>query len=154
MTHTIDAGTTHSSDAAATSTHDAGIESPDAAAPGPRILFDDPTFFSLPINSIRPAVSGHDPATGLCITVIWYLSGVEKDCDQFGSSQLFPYVNIEADAPAGCWDYGPNAELLAIRGCPDYPHFGVGPMQSSEVELEVDIKSDLWSGTVRFDNVP
>ena len=125
-----------------------------------RIVIDDPIFFDLPINSLRYAVSGYDPGTDLCVTAIWVLreAGDQiRHCDDFGP--WFPYVVIAPGEPAGCWDTGTHAELLSASGCVDWAAFnspvipweGAGSGHTDEVDLELQVTSEIWSGTVRFD---
>ena len=124
------------------------------------IVIDEPIFFDLPINSLRYAVSGYDPGTDLCITAIWALrdaSDQVRHCDDFGP--LFPYVVIAPGEPAGCWSFGTAVELLSVSGCVDWAAFnspvipwkGTGSGHTDEVDLELQLTSDVWSGTVRFD---
>jgi hypothetical protein len=54
--------------------------------------------------------------------------------------------------PGGCWDYWDNAVLHSARGCVDWAPFG--PNHQDRVELELEVTSSHWSGTVRFDNTP
>lgn len=160
--HAADAG--HAGDAgrrdAGSTSHDAGMTTDSGAAPhdagdastaghAPDIVFDDPMFFSLPLDSIRYAVSGHDAERDLCISVIWYISGVDRTryCSD-DAMPITPDVVIEAGMPAGCWDYRSNADLLAMRGCVDFGDFR--DLDDDAVDLDVDVHSDLFSGTVRF----
>jgi hypothetical protein len=128
-------------------THDAGDAS--IAAHAPDVVFDDPMFFSLPIDSIRYGVSGHDAEHDLCISVIWYISGIDRSrfCGD-DAMPITPDVVIEAGMPAGCWDYRGNADLLAMRGCVDFGTFR--DLDDDAVDLDVDVHSDLFTGTVRF----
>jgi hypothetical protein len=142
-----DAGTTIDAGAAP---HDAGDAS---TARPPDIIFDDPMFFSLPIDSIRYGVSGHDAESDLCISVIWYVSSIDhtRFCSDDATAPT-PDVVIEAGTPAGCWDYRGNAELVAMRGCADFGMLN-DPSDDS-VDLDVDVHSDVWTGTVRFKHSP
>jgi hypothetical protein len=111
------------------------------------IVIDDPIFFPTPTGSMRWAVSGYDRRTDLCITAIWFLRDFNdriQICEPPGP--LFPYVVIEPGEPAGCWNYGPNAELLSTSGCVYWP----GSEHDGEVNLELQLTSDVWSGTVHF----
>lgn len=134
--------------------HDAAADGGDAGGTdaGPRLEFLEPMFFSLPINSVRYGVSGYDPSSDLCISVIWYLTDFEQTQYCGVDTSFRPYVWVEAAQPAGCWGYGPNAELLAVRGCVDFADL-TDPDDDS-VELEADISSPTWSGTVRFAGSP
>jgi hypothetical protein len=127
--------------------------------PAGLIVIDDPIFFDLPINSLLYAVSGYDPGTDLCVTAIWLLRDASdqiRHCDDFGP--LFPYVVIAPGEPAGCWNTGPNVELLSVSGCVDWAAFnspvipwrGASSGHTDEVDLELELISDVWSGTVRF----
>src|SRR5262245_54206599 len=119
---------------------------------GPQIEFLEPMFFSLPINSVRYGVSGYDPSNDLCISVIWFLNSVEQTRFCGVTDSFRPYVWIERAQPAGCWGYGPNADVFAVRGCVDFGDF-TDPADDS-VDLEADISSPEWSGTVRFASSP
>ncbi len=134
-------------------TTDAAEVDPDAATLDYFIRISDPLFFDLPINSIRYAVSGRDEVRNLCITAVWFLSTVDEmveHCDDFG--EMFPYIVIAPGQPAGCWDYGTNATLLAAEGCVDWAAFG--PEHADRVELELSVVSPHFTGTIRFDNTP
>jgi hypothetical protein len=114
------------------------------------IVIDDPIFFDLPTGLIRYAVSGYDPGTDLCVTAIWEIRDISdqsRHCDDFGPR--FPYVVIAPGKPAGCWYSKTSAELLSISGCVDWAAFGSG--HTDEADLELQVASDVWSGTVRFD---
>lgn len=113
------------------------------------IVLRDLQFFDLPINSIRYAVSGHDSATGLCISAVFYLNSFsrQRHCDLGGS--WFPYVVVERATKPGCWGYGPNASIESIRGCVDFALFG--RESTGDVQLTMTISSEPWSGTVIFD---
>jgi hypothetical protein len=125
-------------------------------------VIDDPVFFSLPVNSLRYAVSGYDPDNDLCITAIWTLSDVRdqvRHCDDFGPS--FPYVTISPGEGVGCWELSSDVTLHFVRGCIDFEDFnepidwaGDGEEHSDEVDLTLFVESDAWSGTVHFDNTP
>ncbi len=128
--------------------------------PAGLIVIDDPIFFDLPIDSLRYAVSGYDPDTDLCVTAIWSLRNASdqiRHCDDFGP--LFPYVVIAPGEPAGCWGFGVDVELHSVSGCVDWAAFnspvipwkGAGPGHTDEVDLELEVTSDVFSGTVRFD---
>jgi hypothetical protein len=164
--HALDAGRAHDAGRpdAGSMPHDAGTavdgdatpqQTNDASTAGrpPDIVFDDPMFFPLPLDSIRYGVSGHDAETDLCISVIWYFQGINDT--RFCSDDAMdptPDVVVEAGTPAGCWDYRGNAELVAMRGCAD---FGMlTDTDDDSVDLDVDVHSDLWTGTVRFKNTP
>jgi hypothetical protein len=118
-------------------------------APG-LIVIDDPIFFDLPISSLQYAVSGYDPGTDLCVTAIWPIRDARdwiRHCDDFGPG--FPYVVIKPGEPAGCLSPVADVELLSASGCVDWAAFGSG--HTDEVDLELQVASDVWSGTVRID---
>lgn len=126
-----------------------GLPGPDAStASGERIVFTEAMVFSLPINSIRYGVSGYDAEHDLCISVIWYLDPITETRFCAVGDSLLPYVWVEQGGAAGCWDYAPNAELLAQRGCADFGE--LSDVTDDAIEVEVDVVSDLWSGTVAF----
>lgn len=115
------------------------------------IVLPAPVFFELPLDSTRHAVSGHDPATGLCITAVFFpdeQAPRDRRCNDFGAGWL-PYVVVEVAEAAGCWDYGSAARVDALRGCVDWAAFG--PEHTDEATLELSIESPLWSGRVVFD---
>ena len=125
-----------------------------------RIVIDDPIFFDLPIDSLRYAVSGYDRETDLCITAIWSLRDAGdqiRHCDDFGPQ--FPYVVIAPGEPAGCFHVQTEVELHSVSGCVDWaafntpliPRRGRGSVHTDEVDLELRVTSDVWSGTVHFD---
>jgi hypothetical protein len=127
--------------------------------PGRRIVINDPIFFDLPINSLRYAVSGYDRGTDLCITAIWSLRSARdqsRHCDDFGP--MFPYVVIAPGEPAGCWQYGTDVELISAEGCVDWAAFNspvipgrdTSSGHTDEVDLKLELTSDVWSGTVHF----
>jgi hypothetical protein len=68
-------------------------------------------------------------------------------------------VVIAPGEPAGCWHYGTEVELLSVSGCVDWAAFNVpvipgkgdGSGHTDEVDLELRVTSDVWSGTVHFD---
>jgi hypothetical protein len=123
----------------------------DAGSSDDLILITEPLFFSLPINSLRYAVSGYDDKNDLCITAVWFLTDLgdqTQHCDDFGVD--FPYLVITPGEPSGCWKYGANADIVSITGCVDFADFG--PDHADQVDLELVVDSAVWSGTVRFDN--
>jgi hypothetical protein len=131
-----------------------------AQEPDDLIVIDDPIFFDLPINSLRYAVSGYDADTDLCATAIFSIgdaSDLTRHCDDFGPQ--FPYVVIAPGESAGCWHYGTDVELLSVDGCVDFAAFNFpiipgkddGVEHTDEVDLELRVTSDVFSGTVHFD---
>jgi hypothetical protein len=136
MPASLDAGTNVSGDPSSTT-----------AAP---IVLRAPLFFDLPINSVRYAVSGYDPATGLCISAIFMMHGPgdpRRYCDEFDRF-MFPYIVLERASRAGCWHYGSAVKLESIRGCVDFTGVTSG---AGEAQLTLTVTSELWSGTVIFD---
>jgi hypothetical protein len=118
-------------------------------AGGALLSFTEPLFFSVPINSVRHGVSAYDPTTGLCISAIWPIAVVDETrfCEE-GMAMGAPNVVIEPGVEAGCWDYGGNVEVLEQRGCVD---FGDLTIEADDaVDIELDLSSDLFTGTVRF----
>ena len=137
------------------------------AAVGVRSL--DPAsviFYDLPINSLRYAVSGLEPQSGLCVTLVWYVSEPSSD----GSYQfcglapdppgLQPYAlvapmtapdpwmsgdPIYGSRPCEVWDYGPHATVQALDGC---ARFNDLPVSSGQADLVVTLDSPLLSGQV------
>jgi len=122
------------------STGDASVEQ--------SIVFSEPLFFDLPIDSIAYGVSGYDAQTDLCISVIWRISAVTETQFCGSSSEPVPAVVIEPGAAAGCWDYQATATLDAQRGCVDFAE--LASTTDDSVDLEVDLSSDPFTGTVRF----
>ncbi len=78
-------------------------------------------FFELPINSLRYAVGGFDPAQHTCVTVIFFDDLATRRCDDFqtGDTNGVPYVFIAPNAAPPCmdWGYGGNVTLDAATGC-------------------------------------
>ena len=96
-------------------------------------------------------VSGRDPGTRLCISVVFMLrelSDRRRHCEDF-ERPMFPYVVMQRADRAGCWDYGSAVQLESIRGCVDFAAFGPG--HADEAHLTLTITSEPWSGTVIFD---
>jgi hypothetical protein len=123
----------------------------------PTIVFNDPIFFSLPINSLRYAVSGYDAENDLCITVTWTissLSDIEQICDHALTS--LTAVTISPNEDAGCWGFSSNVDPSSIGGCVDFENFNTwssgGDPHRDEVNLTFYVESDDWSGIVRFDS--
>jgi hypothetical protein len=122
----------------------------DSGTETPTIVLREPVFFDLPINSLRFAVSGHDAASGLCITAVFFPTEdaqLVRHCDDFDHT-WFPYVVVEPANAAGCWDYGSTVTLESARGCVDWASFG--PSHADEATLELAIDSPLWSGHIIF----
>jgi len=157
------------SDVPASAVPDAGVPGPDGASPrdAPAASADaitrldavvDPAglnltmiaFLNLPINSVRFMVRGYDPVHSLCVEIIWDYSNTghttTRHCDDFGVT--FPYVFI---APGACpvgdtAHYGGNAEVLSANGCIDFK--GFTPQSTDSVDVTVNVRSDLFTGTI------
>jgi hypothetical protein len=112
------------------------------------------TFFGLPINSVRFAVSGYDPDAKVCVTIIWDFSNNGEyegaHCDDFYPS--FPYVIIIPDAKGQCgqWDYGSNIAMVKAEGCVDFDDFA--PAGMDLVDVSVQVQSPMFTGTIIADN--
>ena len=127
-----------------------GGELPDTLVLDPDSLI----FFGLPIGSLRMAVSGHDPDARVCASIIWDYSNhgeyLGAHCDDF--YQGFPYVVLETDTdgPCGGWDYGTDLTTVAASGCVDFA--GITPTGVDLVDVEVEVASDLFTGTILASN--
>jgi hypothetical protein len=134
-----------------------------AALPGDartwRVDPESLTFFQLPINSLRYAVSGYVPEARACVSVIWDHSNTGRlsprmRCDVNGES--FPYVHIEAgvDGPCGNWDYGPNAALNGeVQGCVSFAGTDGGE-GLNYVNVAFDLRHEAYEGRVVVSNLP
>ncbi len=87
-------------------------------------------FFSLPIGSIRTAVSGRAIGSDTCVTVIFDYSNMflptPARCGTFEEAP--PYVVITPNAPPGdCdqWDYLSEHEFVSMDGCVDFEELGM-----------------------------
>jgi hypothetical protein len=105
--------------------------------------------FSLPIDSVRTAASGYDPAARICASIIWDFSNndIESElfCGDFVAPVVdggfpervgFPYVLLQRDQDAPCrnfWEYG-GPDAISASGCID-PR---GKRVEAQVEVEVD----------------
>ena len=129
---------------------------PDGSAP-PFVILDPSslTFFSVPINSIRYAVAGHDPQKHICATLIWDFSNNGEPyvahCNDF--YQGFPYVIVETDTdgPCGTWDYGTDLTTGYSTGCVDFAEFGPADMDLVDVNVHVD--SAAFTGVIHANNL-
>jgi hypothetical protein len=125
---------------------------PDAGHPPDTIVLDPSTiqFFALPINSMRAAISGWDPAVKACATITWDYSNngmyLGAHCDNFKAG--FPYVNItmNTDGPCGAWQYAGNVELDAAKGCVDFKMFG--PASVDLVDVVAHVHGSAFTGSV------
>lgn len=59
-----------------------------------------------------------------------------------------PAVIVEPGAATGCWDYISTVQLDAYRGCVDFAD--LTDRTDDSADLEVDITTDVFTGTVRF----
>lgn len=137
---------------------------PDADGATFALTPDSLLFYSLPIGSIRYAVSGYEPVTDSCVTLVWYISDTSTQFDPLCGTQpddppfADPYAIVAPPTPAGdppdgpiygarmceVWNYGPNATIQALTGCATFNRQpGVGT-----VDLQVTIASDQLSGTL------
>ncbi|MBM4389408.1 MAG: hypothetical protein FJ088_16855, partial [Deltaproteobacteria bacterium] len=128
-------------------------EATDAVITASTLVLDPASliFFSLPINSIRYAVSGHDKQTNTCVTIIWDYSNngeyLGAHCGHFYPG--FPYVIVKPDEPETCgiWNYGSNDPVLEkAEGCVDFKELGNTNMDMVDVELTV--KGDIFTGKI------
>jgi hypothetical protein len=114
------------------------------------------TFFSLPINSIRYAISGWDPDARTCVSVIWTLGGVE-DAEAF-CGESTPYVIIAPDQNAPCgelWDYASNVTTNSAIGCYDFADFatlGSWAPHLDLIDLDLSVTSTTFTGNIRIKN--
>jgi hypothetical protein len=133
---------------------DVGADAPADAGPANRLVFDQPAFFDLPINSIRYALSGYDAAADICVTAVWFFTdqaAQDRLCSPDFDGQTVYFI-VSPGESAGCWDYDGNATIDRVDGCVDWSAFGGTHTDAAEIEFQVT--SPAWSGAVRFDNVP
>lgn|GEM_PF-2822173 len=135
------------SDVEAIDDHDASdavdtLETSDApdtdATPGPTTLSLDPAtlqFFSLPIGSYRPAISGLDPAARTCVTLIWMFDDVTMGsfCGTPDVAMAYAIVTPDTDGPCGEWEYGGGLGILELEGCADWREFGPGHVDLADL---------------------
>jgi len=129
--------------------------SPDASDPGdpglPVLIALDPAsieIFDLPINSLRYAAAGRDPATGTCASIIWDYSNNDLEAgrrcdDDFLMYPSFPYVLLRTppescDNLQGLWDYGGQE-----------PHFASGCFDPLAGLVDVSVEA-FFNGTNYF----
>ncbi|MEW5855696.1 MAG: hypothetical protein AB2A00_43375 [Myxococcota bacterium] len=158
-----DAGGTSSSSSSsggATSSSSGGSSSSSSSSSGGSgegVITLDPdtlTFFALPINSLRYAVSGYDPTRSACATIIWDYSNTGTfagaHCNDFGPS--FPYVVLSLDesGPCGRWEYAGNVEVDSAEGCVDFA--GSSPVSVDLVDVDVHVTSETFTGRVVANN--
>ena len=110
-------------------------------------------MFELPINSIRYAVSGHDPEHNTCVSIIFSYPGVEEHCDDFkiGENGDFPYVVITPGGAPPCmdWDYGGNVTVDAASGCMQVTK--EFPLAIS-IDMNLSVSGDIFTGTIAVSN--
>ena len=154
-TGTTDTGTT---DTGTTDTGTADVSTTDTG-PLPETLTLDPstlTFFSLPIDSVRFAVSGFDPAAHVCVTLVWDYSNngqyMGAHCDDFFPG--FPYVIIvpSEDGACGAWEYSSDITVDQATGCVDFEE--AGPIGVNLIDVEVKVTSATFTGTIFANNRP
>lgn len=127
------------------------------AGPETSVITLDPAtlqFFGLPINSVRYAVSGYDPARRTCVTLIWDYSNNDQvlraHCDDFFPG--FPYVLLKADTdgPCGAWDYAGDTGLVAASGCVDFAETASAGVDL--VDVRVTVSGPAFEGVIVADN--
>jgi hypothetical protein len=114
------------------------------------------TFFSLPIGSLRYAVSGHDPDARVCVTAIWTLGSISDAVARCGDSDPYVILVGDTDGPCGQWDYGSSVVTDSASGCYDFADFstfevGAEPHQDL-VDLELMVTSTTHTGGIRMKN--
>ena len=127
------------------------------ASPLTGVLTLDPQtfkFFGLPVDSLRFAMAGLDPARHVCVTLIWDFSNLGMSlgphCDDFKPG--FPYTVVVpgTDGPCQAWDLGPNAAFVSAEGCVDFALIGVTNLDLADVKVKV--QSNAFVGTIVADN--
>jgi hypothetical protein len=113
------------------------------------------TFFALPINSIRYAVSGLDPNADMCVTLIWSLDSVEDARAHCGDSS--PYVVLTPHTGSGCgqWNYASNVVTNSATGCYDFADFrdlGSSGPHVNLVDMTLTVTSTTFTGGIRMSN--
>jgi len=113
--------------------------------PLPASLVLDPdslSFFGLPIDSIRFAVSGHDPDARVCVTLVWDFSNTGRTegpfCDDFGPGFPYAIVHRDTDGPCGGWAYGGTVDVVASEGCLDMAGFGPTSMDFADIRATLE----------------
>ncbi|MEL6177823.1 MAG: hypothetical protein AAFS10_02670 [Myxococcota bacterium] len=126
---------------------------------GSRTAVIDPntiTFGSLPVNSIRYAVTGYAPEQGMCVGIIWLFEADSSltFCGRDAPSE--PYVVTRPSTENNCGalaDFGGNVELLTppeADHCIDFSN--TDTMGRGNVHLAVDVAGEAFTGTIVFDN--
>lgn len=129
------------------------IHAQDDAHDPDAIVITEPLFFQAPTNTLRYVISGYDDTRDLCISAVWFIPGFDDPlvyCDDFEGSS--GYLVIAPGQPAGCFDGDGNAQVLSARGCVDWAEYRPG--HTNLADLEFEVVSDLWTGTVIFDYSP
>ncbi len=124
----------------------AGTTGADALELDPETL----VTFALPIDSLRYAVSGHDAAHGLCVSLIFTNSSIDHQlhCDVFDPGAL--YVVIEPGAgPCMNWDYDTGVELLSVAGCMQL--VSEDPAQI-DLDMTLQVSGALFTGEIHVAN--
>ncbi len=115
------------------------------------------TFYDLPINSYRTAVSGYAPLARTCVVMVWSHGdgeppeGSSLRCDL---SAPHPYTIIEPNRePEDCeqlWDYGPNVEARSIvDGCVDFESLG----GRNFIDLTTPVRGPVFAGSITASNL-
>src|SRR5688572_23040893 len=114
------------------------------------------TFFSLPIGSIRYAVSGHDPDARICATVVWTINSIDEAVARCGASEPYVYLVPDTDGPCGQWDYGGNVVTDSAEGCYDFAEFSAfgsgGEPHQDLVDMALTVTSTIFTGGIRMKN--
>lgn len=112
------------------------------------------SFFSLPVGSLRHAVSGWDAHTATCVSLIFDYSNTGHApgawCAAFGPQ--FPYVLVRPDPRGRCgdWDYGSDLVTGAVAGCVDFE--GAAPGSMDLVDLDVRVSGLAFTGRILASN--
>ena len=135
--------------------HDADTGGADVDS-GPLLELEPGTlaFFSLPLGSLRYAVSGWDAIAGTCVSLIWDYSNTHHApgawCDGFGPQ--FPYVLVRPDLRGDCGDVATASDLvtLSASGCVDFAR--MTPSGVDLVDVEVRVAGPAFTGRIRAVN--
>lgn len=125
---------------------------------------DSLLFYSLPIGSLRFAVSGYEPTLDMCVTLIWFIGETTNGDYQLCGPEptptsMSPYAVIAPVNPANptpdgpqygaqlceVWDYGSNATVEDVTGCVEFS--STFPTTGS-ADLVVELDSPSLQGTV------
>ena len=111
-------------------------------------------YFSLPIGSLRYAVSGWSAETANCVSLIWDFSNTGHAagawCDTQGPS--FPYVLVRSSDRNDCddWDYGSDLLTVSASGCVDFA--GATPFSVDLVDVDVLVTGPTFTGRIVADD--